>query len=69
LADGTIRTKGCGAGPPEPVVLSNVNVGLVYVLEVIALQMQCAENSKKIFPEMKLRGLVPISKGLNKIKK
>jgi hypothetical protein len=26
---------------------------------VPALQMQCTENSKQIFPEMKLRGLVP----------
>jgi hypothetical protein len=28
LADGTILTKGCGAGPPEQVVLKHVNVGL-----------------------------------------
>jgi hypothetical protein len=26
---------------------------------VPAMQMQCTENSKQIFPEMKLRGLVP----------
>ncbi len=27
-----LLSKGCGAGLPEPVVLKNVNVGLVYVL-------------------------------------
>jgi hypothetical protein len=25
----------------------------------ISLQMNCTENSKQIFPEMKLRGLIP----------